>query len=770
MDARGPATTTSARSRASRRPRMEPAAAAVTVEAVAPVSSASRQAATRRPRSARSSPERSAPPSSRVATPRPSATDVSSSGGSQGARSTTPGERADANAAEARSRPASRPTAATSANSATQGCRADRERGPHRPAARAAHRRTVWDPVSPTGGCRPPRPAESPRPPPSPRPHEEGERHQGRRDGHDGAERHTAAASGTSSTRRSRPGPATRPPRPTLTARTTCTEPGSPGCGTTTPSALTCRTAPSTRDVDDDPDRLAQLGVDGRPRHPRQGAQRLEPRRHLLGPVGVHRAHASLVPGVEGGEELTDLRPADLADDEAVGTHPQGLPDEVDEGHAADALDVGSPALEPDHVRVPGVELADVLDDDDALVHGALRQQPREDRRLADPRATGDDEGHARRDDGPQGRHELGAHGTEPVQLVDPGGSVPREPQADVRRGVDERGQHRVEPGPAGQHAVDPRLRVVEPAPRDPREADRQRPQLVDVQPDPSPLHAVAAVHPHLPVPVDEEVGDRGVRRQGRQGPESDELLDHRPGGVRDPLGPEDARLLRGHPRNDVCARGRSRADRALHGGRERPRHAAHDASARPSTAPTTTSAQRRTASRATPGNSPRSASRGTRASSARWCRWPTPRCATTSSTTSSGGRGPRVTTRTSGPPDRGRAGLEEPGHRGVGVGERPGAQGRDEDDERVERQHVLEHRARGREVEHEARRAPGQRGEHVAHRRPRQVRGRAAARRQHVAPVLLRQDRQQALRQRPCPARGAGRPTAGRGGARRRR
>ena len=48
----------------------------------------------------------------------------------------------------------------------------------------------------------------------------------------------------------------------------------------------------------------------------------------------------------------------------------------------------------------------------------------------------------------------------------------------------------------------------------------------------------------------------------------------------------------------------------------------------------TTASAHRRTASRPVPGNSPRSASRDTCGSSARWCRWATPRWATTSSTT----------------------------------------------------------------------------------------------------------------------------------------
>ena len=143
---------------------------------------------------------------------------------------------------------------------------------------------------------------------------------------------------------------------------------------------------PAARDVDDDPQRLAQLGVHGIARHPGQGAEGLEPRRHLLGPVGVQRAHPTLVAGVERGEQLAHLGAAHLTDDEPVGPHPQRLPDEVDEGDPSDTLDVGPAPLQPHHVRMLGVELAHVLDDHDPLVGGALGHQRREHRRLARPR------------------------------------------------------------------------------------------------------------------------------------------------------------------------------------------------------------------------------------------------------------------------------------------------------------------------------------------------------------------------------------------------
>ena len=60
----------------------------------------------------------------------------------------------------------------------------------------------------------------------------------------------------------------------------------------------------------------------------------------LFRAVGVQRAHPALVPGVEGGEQLADLRSTHLTHDEPVGAHPQGLADEVDEGHPTTPLDV----------------------------------------------------------------------------------------------------------------------------------------------------------------------------------------------------------------------------------------------------------------------------------------------------------------------------------------------------------------------------------------------------------------------------------------------
>ena len=117
------------------------------------------------------------------------------------------------------------------------------------------------------------------------------------------------------------------------------------------------------------------------------------------GTVGVHRARAAVVAGVERGEQVDDLAAAHLADHDPVGPHPQRLPDQVAHGHLADALDVGVAGDELDQMRMPGRELGRVLDADDAFVGRDGAQRRRQQRRLARARSAGDEEGQPRRDD-----------------------------------------------------------------------------------------------------------------------------------------------------------------------------------------------------------------------------------------------------------------------------------------------------------------------------------------------------------------------------------
>ena len=91
---------------------------------------------------------------------------------------------------------------------------------------------------------------------------------------------------------------------------------------------------------------------------------------------------------------------ADLADDQPVRVEPQGVADQLALGDLADALDVGLPRLPLQHRRGARrvgaqVELARVLDDDDAGVGCEhVRHRPHE-RRLAGTGLAGDDHPHA---------------------------------------------------------------------------------------------------------------------------------------------------------------------------------------------------------------------------------------------------------------------------------------------------------------------------------------------------------------------------------------
>ncbi len=86
------------------------------------------------------------------------------------------------------------------------------------------------------------------------------------------------------------------------------------------------------------------------------------------GRVGVHGGDRAVVAGVHRLQHVEGGAVADLADDDAVGPHPQRVADEVADGDLAPALDVGRARLQPQHVLLVELQLGGVLDRDDALV------------------------------------------------------------------------------------------------------------------------------------------------------------------------------------------------------------------------------------------------------------------------------------------------------------------------------------------------------------------------------------------------------------------
>ena len=123
-----------------------------------------------------------------------------------------------------------------------------------------------------------------------------------------------------------------------------------------------------------DLDRGGELAVQRRAGEPAGRGERLHAGRDLLRRVGVHGARAAVVAGVQRGEQLAYLGAADLADDQSVGSHPQGLPDEVAQLDPARTLDVGRPRHQPDDVGMTWAQLGHVLDGDDAFA--AARRRP----------------------------------------------------------------------------------------------------------------------------------------------------------------------------------------------------------------------------------------------------------------------------------------------------------------------------------------------------------------------------------------------------------
>ena len=91
-------------------------------------------------------------------------------------------------------------------------------------------------------------------------------------------------------------------------------------------------------------------------------------------------------------EHVERLGAADLADDDPVGAHAQGVPDELADADLALAFDVRRPRLERDHVLLLELELGRVLDRDDALVVRDEGREGVERRRLTGAGTAGDED------------------------------------------------------------------------------------------------------------------------------------------------------------------------------------------------------------------------------------------------------------------------------------------------------------------------------------------------------------------------------------------
>ena len=109
------------------------------------------------------------------------------------------------------------------------------------------------------------------------------------------------------------------------------------------------------------------VGAEGQAAH---GDHLLQAADGLARVVGVDGGHRAFVAGVHGLQHVEGLLAADLAQDHPVGTHAQGVLDQLALADLALALDVRRPGLHAHHVRLLQLQLGGVLDGDQALARG----------------------------------------------------------------------------------------------------------------------------------------------------------------------------------------------------------------------------------------------------------------------------------------------------------------------------------------------------------------------------------------------------------------
>ncbi len=269
-----------------------------------------------------------------------------------------------------------------------------------------------------------------------------------------------------------------------------------------------------------------ELGGDPGQGHARRQPQGGDPVGHSGGRVGVQRATATLVPGVEAGQHVEDLRASHLPDDQAIRAHAQGLADQRAQRDLAGSLDVGRARLQAHHMRMLGGQLSGVLHDHDPLASGDEAEQGTQHGRLAGAGAAGDQKGHPSGHDRPQPGCRRVIHRARGVQVRErepsPAGDPDRDGRAAHRQGRDDR----VQPLPARQPGVHPGHGVIEPPAGLSSQPHRQLPhRRLPRERHGHPHQPAAAVDPHVRGPIDQDVCDRRVAHQRLECAESTQLV-----------------------------------------------------------------------------------------------------------------------------------------------------------------------------------------------------------------------------------------------------
>jgi hypothetical protein len=188
----------------------------------------------------------------------------------------------------------------------------------------------------------------------------------------------------------------------------------------------------------------------------------LETADRVAGGVGVDRGHGPVVAGVHGLEHVDDFLAARLADDDAVGTHPERVAQAVSLRDGALALDVRRAAFHPAHMRLLELEFGRILDREDPLGVVDEGRQRVEGGRLARTRAAGDDDVEPAGDRGLQIRRHLLGEGAEANEVVDREFLLLELPDRDKASVHRDRRHHRVKARAVSESGVDIGVRFVD--------------------------------------------------------------------------------------------------------------------------------------------------------------------------------------------------------------------------------------------------------------------------------------------------------------------
>ena len=254
---------------------------------------------------------------------------------------------------------------------------------------------------------------------------------------------------------------------------------------------------------------------------------RLDAAQRVARRVRVDGGERAVVAGVHRLQHVERFLAADLADDDAVGAHAEGVDHELALLDRAFAFDVRRPRFEPDDVLLLELQFGRVLDGDDALVLADEARQDVEQRRLAGAGAAADQAVQARAHAVAEEVEHRPRHRAERHQVLALQALLRKPPDREQRTVDGERRDDRVDARAVRQARVDHRRAVVDAA------ADRRHDAVDDAQQMPVVLERrrhlgedAGALDVHLLVGVDEDVVDVRVAEQRLERAEAEDLVE----------------------------------------------------------------------------------------------------------------------------------------------------------------------------------------------------------------------------------------------------